>query len=140
MLTEDEYNGEYYEDYLRGEYAYSENGIIIIDTLEDLPDDTDDDTADGGLSSNTQITETSYNNIGGRYVSDVYGISCFDCTIEDRYIGFYFIDPERKYLNNRMIIDYLEDETDPEKISIILKARDGARLPYEGAPIEPRVP
>ena len=139
------FNGKYYQDYLIGEYAYTINGITIIDTLSELPDETDDDvdesTEDGLTDDNTlgiQPQNVSYN-LGGRYIVTGPDHSCTDCAINERRIDMYFVDPERKYLSTNLFLRYLVGETSPEKITATIRARSGTVTPLDGFD-SPRVP
>lgn len=130
------FNGDYYEDYLIGEYAYTLNGLTIINTLSNRPDESEGNTENGPDNiNNVNVTQ----NIGGRYLVTRQDLDCPNCGVNERRIGLYFVDPERKYLHNRMNFRYMEGQTNPEKITIIIKARSGAVIPEDGFEI-PRVP
>ena len=119
---ENVFNGDYYRDYLVGEYAYTLNGIEVINTLSSL---------------NTPLNQ--YNNIGGKNVVIGQDYGCEDCINNERRFRLYFIDPERKYLSTTLIIRYLVDESNPEKITATIISRGSAVIPVDGY-TSPRVP
>jgi hypothetical protein len=118
------FNDDYYEDYMIGEYSYSINGLTIVNTIPFI--------------NNTNLN--LQRNIGGRYVVKGPDYNCTDCLPNERRIDLYFSDPERKYLPNSMIIRYLIDQNNPEKITATIYRRGSIVLPYENAPTSPRVP
>ena len=137
---EQKFNDDYYEDYLIGEYAYSNNGLNIIDTLSELPDEnSDDDSSENGLINNVIISQNTNYNIGGRYIVTGPDHSCPDCAENERRIELYFIDPDRKYLSIDLFLRYIVGETNPEKITATIRARSGVVIPVDGF-ISPRVP
>ncbi|MFT5849059.1 DUF6705 family protein [Psychroserpens sp.] len=79
------YNGDYYQDYLRGEYAYVENGIEVINTISLLEDPEVDSTTSDGLQNNINFNPITYQNIGGRYIVTDQDYGCDDCLDNERH-------------------------------------------------------
>ena len=119
------FNGDYYEDFLVGEYTYILNGFTLINTIPLL---------------NSSPNDYDNRNIGGRYFISGQEYGCEDCGDNEKRIDLYFNDPDRAYLSSSIILRYLVDETNQKKISATIIATDGVILPYDGAPEEPRVP
>ncbi|KGO86208.1 hypothetical protein Q764_13740 [Flavobacterium suncheonense GH29-5 = DSM 17707] len=123
---ENVFDGEFYEDLLIGEYKYVKNGIELINTLPVLNDPS--------------ITGR-YHNISGRQIipNNIF-VLCNDCTQNERRFKLHFNDPQRDYLSVSIILRYLLNESNPNKMTVTVFANDGVMLPYNGAPTEPRVP
>lgn len=121
------YNGEFYEDYLVGEYRYVQNNVEIINTIPNNP-----------LEWNN-IDERS---IGGRYfISNDEVVICNDCTSNERRIDLYFSDSERNYLSLSLVLRYLPQlPGEPEKMTATLISTHGGMIPNENSPTVPRVP
>ena len=112
-----------YRDLLKGEYKYEENGQVQVNTLSNLND------------------PSTQNNIGGSYIHKKTDYpACGDCTENERRIDMYFNDPERSYLSDGIVVRYLLDETNPEKLEVIIYQSGGGILPDENSPDVPRVP
>ncbi|MFT4610674.1 MAG: hypothetical protein ACJA1H_002795 [Glaciecola sp.] len=122
---EQTFNDDYYEDYLAGEYSYIGNGLAIVNTLPSL--------------NNTQLSLDD-RNIGGRYVVKGPDHNCADCLANERRIDLYFSDPNREYLSTGIVLRYLVNETNPEKITATIYVVGNVMLPYEGASSSPSVP
>jgi hypothetical protein len=122
------YNGEYYFDFLIGEYHYVSNGIEVVNTLPLLNDPANVN----GDNSDIQ---------GGLIISnDMYPI-CNDCSPNERRFKLYFSDPERNYLSLSLVLRYLPQSFGtPEKMTATLIDNDSVMLPDENSPTVPRVP
>lgn len=109
-----------YHDMLVGEYSYVVDGNEIVNTL-----------------SNT----TDQSNIGGSYIhkKNQYPY-CEDCDESERRIDMYFNDPERSYLSDSIVVRYLFNESNPEKLEVVIYQSEGGVLPDETSPDKPRVP
>lgn len=109
-----------FRDYLIGEYSYSENNTELINTLP--------------LNLNEE------NSIGGSYIlMPNERPSCSTCTPNERRINMYFSDPERKYLQNTIVLRYIVNSSPPQMEAKIYQEHGGI-LPYNDAPTVPRVP
>jgi len=111
---------EDFHDMLIGEYSYIVDGSEIVNTLS---------------NSDNQ------SNIAGGYIhkkTDYPG--CIDCSESERRIDMYFNDPERSYLSNGIVVRYLLNETNPEKLEVVIYQSGGGILPEEDSPIVPKVP
>ncbi|TXE17645.1 hypothetical protein ES692_08760 [Psychroserpens burtonensis] len=122
---EQTFNDDYYQDYLVGEYAYVGNGLTIVNTIPTL--------------NNTQLSLDD-RNIGGRYVVKGPDHNCTDCLANERRIDLYFSDPNREYLSTGIVLRYLVNENNPEKITSTIYVVGNVMLPYEGASSSPSVP
>lgn len=112
-----------HRDYLYGEYSYIENGEEVVNTLSNLNN------------------STTQKNIGGSYIHKKTDYpACGDCTENERRIDMYFNDPERSYLSDGIVVRYLLDETNPEKLEVVIYQSGGGILPDENSPDVPRVP
>lgn len=121
------YNGEYYEDFLVGEYRYVSNGVEIVNTLP-------------LLNASININGDDNNIQGKMIIPNNMFPSCDDCDdIERRFqLGFY--DPERKYLSLSLVIRYLAPSTGLSiKMTATLVSNGGVIIPVN-SPTEPRVP
>ena len=104
--------GDWFEDLLIGEYKYVDNGIELVNTLSNID----------------VITDYYYNSIAGNEILYLNPfLSCTDCGELESRIGLDFIDLERRYLSNSMIIGYLNDNG-VEKIQMKLNRSSGASL------------
>ncbi|TXE17647.1 hypothetical protein ES692_08770 [Psychroserpens burtonensis] len=118
------FNDDYYEDYMIGEYSYSINGLTVVNTIPLLN------------STNLNLQR----NIGGRYVVKGADHNCPACLPNERRIDMYFSDPNRKYLSTGLVLRYLVNQSNPEKITATIYVVGNVMLPYEGASSSPRVP
>ncbi|WP_040281237.1 DUF6705 family protein [Psychroserpens damuponensis] len=118
------FNGDYYEDYMIGEYSYTTNGLTIVNTIP--------------LLNNAQLN--LQRNIGGRYIVKGPDHNCTDCLPNERRIDLYFSDPNREYLSSGIVLRYLVNETNPEKITATIYVVGNVMLPYESASSSPSVP
>jgi hypothetical protein len=118
------YNGKDYEDKLVGEYKYQGNGLVIVNTLNNIDNHN---TAKHAISGRTLINNDQ-------------SIICDDCETNERRVELYFDDSERRYLTSYIILRYLNSETNPEKITATSYLYSSIPFPYEGAPGSPRVP
>lgn len=85
-----------YHDMLIGEYRYAVDGVDIVNTL----------------SNNSEQP-----NIAGGYIHKKMAYpACIDCDENERRIDMYFNDPERSYLDDSIVVRYLLDETNPQKL------------------------
>lgn len=125
--VEESFNGDFYEDALVGDFKYIENGSLIINTLP---------------SFDTNNFQNGDFHIGGNYIltNDATIHPCDTCNLGERRFELYFSDPERRYLYVSIILRYLADQNNPEQIQVRLLSVDGGVLPYEDAPVIPRVP
>ncbi|RED44436.1 hypothetical protein DFQ10_103120 [Winogradskyella eximia] len=121
------YDGEHYEDILIGEYKYVENGIEIVNLLP-LLDEGSGVIAHGHKISGRQIIPKD------RYVA------CNDCDDNERRLRLSFYDPERSYLSTSVVLRYLLDETNPEKMTATVNDDYSVILPSEDSPTNLRVP
>lgn len=120
------FEGEYYEDILVGEYQYVEDGIELINTIPQLLQNPDD---------------VFNRNIGGRYIISINQVvACEDCLPNERRLKLYISDPERSYLSISLVLRYLLDESNPEKMTATVVASDSVILPHEDSPQSLRVP
>ncbi|TXE17644.1 hypothetical protein ES692_08755 [Psychroserpens burtonensis] len=118
------FNGTDYEDKLVGEYKYVSNGLIVVNTL-----------------ANIYNQNSAQNNINGRrLIENDQSIICNDCSPNERRVELTFYDRDRLYLSPSIILRYLFNETNPEKMTATLYLKSSSLLPYEGAPTSPRVP
>jgi len=111
-------------DYLIGEYAYIKNGVTVINTIP--------------LLHNTD--PNLERNIGGRHIEIDQDLQCEDCSENERRISLNFSDPERDYLSTSLILRYLPNESNTEKITATIYTVSTVILPYKGAPTSTRVP
>ncbi|QNK77763.1 MULTISPECIES: DUF6705 family protein [Winogradskyella] len=121
------YNGKYYQDLLIGEYKYIENGIEIVNYLPLLDEDSGI-IAQGHTINGRQIIPKD------RYVS------CDDCSDNERRLRLSFHDSERLYLSTSVVLRYLLDETNPEKMTATIYIGHGGMKPTEDSPEVLRVP
>jgi hypothetical protein len=115
--VESVYNGKDYEDKLVGEYKYKGNGIIIINTLDNI-------------SNNNSA---KHNIKGNRIIANDQSIICNDCTANERRIELTFYDKNRLYLSSSIILRYLTNESNPEKINVIIRPKGGTIIPTDGS-------
>ncbi|TXE17646.1 hypothetical protein ES692_08765 [Psychroserpens burtonensis] len=133
---EQTFNGDYYEDYIIGEYAYLINTLEIINTLSSLQEAN----ATNNSQTNENIIEyLNIRNIGGRYLENGQDSGCNDCSENERVLELYLVDPDRKYLSTSLILRYLVNENNPEKMTATIRARTGVAVPIDGF-TSPRVP
>jgi len=118
------FNGKDYEDKLVGEYKYESNGFVIVNTLDNI--------------NNHNVAKHPIS--GSSIINIDQSIICDDCDINERRIKLSFSDSERRYLNSRIILRYLNNETNPEKITATIYVEGNVMLPYEGASSSPSVP
>lgn len=121
------YNGEYYEDFLVGEYRYVSNGVEIVNTLP--------------LLNSTININGDNNNIQGKMIipNNMFP-SCDDCVDSERRFQLGFYDPDRKYLSLSLIIRYLAPSAGlPIKMTATLVSNGGVIVPVN-SPTEPHVP
>ncbi len=125
IKIQNSFNGEYFEDYIIGEYQYLENGITIVNTLQNLED--------------PNITPNN-NTIGGRLIitPNEYP-TCSNCSTNERRLKLYFVDPERDYLSLSITLRYLNGNI-PEQITATIISEHGVVTPNEDSPTLPRVP
>ena len=115
-----------YSDMLIGEYSYSVNNVMVVNTLDLLASD-----ASRPLMRNIQ---------GNRFHPDDIYPACNDCEIPDKRLKLTFIDPERDYLKStRLFLQYLPN-TSPQQIKVIIASTSGSFLPDENSPTKTRVP
>ena len=122
------YNGEYYEDFLRGEYRYLNNGVETVNTLPSL--------------NNSTFTNGENSNIQGRkLIKNNNYLTCNDCSVGEKRFMLSLWDPERSYLSLSLILRYLPQlPGEPEKMTVTLISNDSVMIPDENSPTEPRVP
>lgn len=113
-----------YFDMLEGEYSYIVNGEEVVNTLPNL-----------NLNDNEK-------NMGGGYISKPnQRPKCDDCAPDERRVEMYFVDPEREYLSNSLVLRFIPGVgANPPQIIATLYQVHGVILPDEDSPIEPRVP
>jgi hypothetical protein len=122
------FDGEYYEDFLSGEYRYVSNGVEVVNTLPVLNDPANIN----GDNSNIQ----------GRYlINNTIYLVCNDCNSNEKRFKLSFWDPERNYLSLSLVLRYLPQSFGtPEKMTATLIDNDSVMLPDENSPTVPRVP
>lgn len=118
------FDGTDYIDKLVGEYKFVSNGVELVNTLQNI---NNSNPAKHNVKSRRVIGKDDF-------------VKCEDCTINERRIKFTFYDPERMYLSNAMILRYLLNETNPEKLTATIYSAGGVVLPTEDSPGTPRVP
>lgn len=118
------FDGTDYIDKLVGEYKFVSNGVELVNTLQNI---NNPNTAKHNVKSRRIIGKDDF-------------IKCEDCAINERRIKFTFYDPERMYLSNALILRYLLNETNPEKLTATIYSAGGVVLPTEDSPETPRVP
>ncbi|MCK7590503.1 hypothetical protein M0G43_07965 [Subsaxibacter sp. CAU 1640] len=118
------FNGKDYEDILIGEYKYVENGNEVINTL-----------------ANINNSNSAKHNIYGRRIiaNDMY-VKCDDCLPSERRVKLFITDSERKYLSVSLVLRYLTDEANPEKMTATIKSNGGVIIPDDNSPTSLRVP
>ncbi|RKE99024.1 hypothetical protein BXY80_1123 [Ichthyenterobacterium magnum] len=67
-------------------------------------------------------------------------VNCSDCSENERRIKLYISDPQRDYLSAHLILRYLINETNPEKMTATIVALHGGVIPNTDSPISLRVP
>lgn len=118
------YNGKDYEDRLLGEYKYEVNGVTVVNTLP-----------------NINNTNPAKHSITSSFIIDNdQSINCDDCSADERRVELDFSDSERRYLTSSIILRYLEDENNPEKLTATLYLYSSTLLPSEDSPTSTRVP
>ncbi|MGV7105574.1 DUF6705 family protein [Flavobacterium sp. U410] len=122
------YNGEYYFDFLIGEYRFVNNGIEVVNTLPVLNDPAN-------------INGENCNIQGGFILpNNMYPI-CNDCNSNEKRFKLSFWDPERNYLSLSLVLRYLPQSFGtPEKMTATLIDNDSVMLPDENSLTVPRVP
>ena len=120
------YTGKHYEDLLIGEYHYVKNGVEIINTLP--------------LLNDNMIIGHNHNISGNFFIPINLFVNCNNCSPSEKRIKLHFSDPQRDYLSVSIILRYLLNESNPNKMTATVFANDGVMLPYDGAPTSPRVP
>ncbi|RKE99025.1 DUF6705 family protein [Ichthyenterobacterium magnum] len=113
-----------YRDMLSGEYKYVENGIEIINTIP-LP---------------SEISFAGNKNIGGGYIITGQNYDCTGCLDNERRIKLYISDPQRDYLSVYLILRYIVNETNPEKMTATIISTHGGVIPNADSPTSLRVP
>lgn len=115
-----------FKDMLVGEYSYTVNNVIVVNTL--------------GLLDSDSANPLMRNIQGNRFHPDDIYPACNDCEIPDKRLKLTFIDPERDYLKStRLFLQYLPN-TSPQQIKVIIAATSGSFLPDENSPTKTRVP
>ncbi len=122
------YDGdEFYEDLLIGEYHYVSNGVEQVNTLPLLNDAT---------------IIGRYHNISGKHIipnQNLY-VKCINCDVSERRFILNFHDSDRNYLSVSIVLRYLLNQTNPEKMTATIVANGGVMIPNENSPTAPRVP
>lgn len=121
------YDGEHYSDILIGEYKYIENGIEIVNYLP-------------LLDENSGVGGQGHKIFGRRIIPKDRYVACDDCTDNERRLKLNFSDPERSYLSTSVVLRYLLDETNPEKMTATIYIGHGGMKPTEDSPEVLRVP
>lgn len=120
------FDGTDYLDILIGEFKYIENGVEIINTLNDL--------------NNPNISGYEHNISGVLIKIPNLTVRCDDCNPNERLIKVFIKDPSRPYLDNHeIILRYLISST-PEQISVRINPTSSLFVPSDDAPIELSVP
>jgi len=110
----------YYEDIIVGEYRYVNNGIEIVNTLNNL---------------NVNCLNQYKYNLAGLVITDR-----FVTTAGNRNIKLNFTDPERDYLNRGIFVDYVAPSGSvPAKIKVKFTGSMSI-VPDDSSPMEIRVP
>ena len=110
----------YYEDALVGEYKYVENGVEIINTLNNL---------------NTNHTGQFYYNIAGAMILDQYNSTAGN----RKKVSCNFNDPEREYILISIIVEYISPQgSQPAQLKV--KWMGDLSAIEEGQPDHIRVP
>ncbi len=125
-LTFNHYQSKnYYEDLLVGEYRFIENGVEKINTLSQMINPP---------------AKAGYHNIWGNLIwtKNLFP-KCDDCSQNERRIKLYITDPERKYLDNAVILRY-KNENGVERIIARIYKNDTSVMLQKGSPDEMRVP
>ncbi len=115
-----------YRDILVGEYRYSINGVEIINTLPLLTNNPD----------NIDIRNIG----GGNIIPNNMYVACDDCLPNERRVKLYISDPERSYLSASIVLRYLTNETNPEKMTVTIFSNGGVIIPNVDSPTSLRVP
>ncbi|WP_431133239.1 DUF6705 family protein [Psychroserpens mesophilus] len=118
------YNGKDYQDELLGEYKYEISGLTVVNTLPNIDN-----------------TNPAKHNIRGNLIiSHNQSINCDDCSENEKRVELYFRDSERLYLTSHIILRYLENENNSEKLTATIYQYSSTILPYANAPTVTRVP
>jgi len=120
-------DGDYFEDMIVGEFKYIDNGTSIVNTLQ---------------NANFNSNVVGDYHIGGNIIlkADDYMYPCNNCNTNEHRFKLSFDDPERHYLHSSIIIRYLTNENNPEKIEVQLLTKQTELFLPENAPTTPRVP
>ncbi len=121
------YDGEYYQDFLIGEYRFVSNGIGIVNTIP---------------NNSLEWNNTDNRNVQGGLIlpNNMYPV-CSDCSQSERRFQLSFYDPDRIYLSLSLVLRYIPtSHGTPEKMTATLISNGGVMLPDENSPTIPRVP
>lgn len=121
-----QYNGEYYEDLIIGEYQYIENGIEKVNTLNEI---------------NTIYLNQGLHKIDGNFlVGNNFKLSpCTNCLTNEKRLYAFITDPTSKKYAHLIMRRTTEGGQEVMKI-VITSPSGGAYLEVEGPPAEFSLP
>lgn len=124
LVKKQVYNGEWYGDELLGEYDYVDNGTEVVNYLPRLTD--------------ASVNDQQHTIDGNKVVYPDYSPECNDCQPGEKRFVLKFVDRDRRYLRNQILVQYINDNG-IEKLKITLDASESIII-SQGAAAQPRVP
>ncbi|HLO72803.1 MAG TPA: DUF6705 family protein [Flavobacterium sp.] len=121
-----QYNGEYYEDLIIGEYQYIENGIVKVNTLSEL----------NTVYSNQRVHKIDSNFLVG---NNFKLFPCTSCLTNEKRLYTSIMDPISKRYADLIMRRTTENGQEVMKIKIT-NPSGGAYLEVEGPPAEFSLP